>query len=84
MRDWINVITLLYEKALKESMVDKRIDETEADELKEIYNHYLDKRKEIMKSTQFEVEDVFSDIISKVSISPEQTTEPINFLAQLM
>ena len=84
MRDWINVITLLYEKALKESMVDKRIDETEADELKEIYNHYLDKRKGIMKSTQFEVEDVFSDIISEVSISPEQTTEPNSFLAQVM
>ena len=25
LRDWINVITLLYEKTLKESMVDKKI-----------------------------------------------------------
>ena len=27
LRDWINVITLLYEKTLKESMVDKKINE---------------------------------------------------------
>ena len=27
LRDWINVITLLYEKTLKESMIDKKIDE---------------------------------------------------------
>ena len=30
LRDWINVIKLLYEKALKISMVDKRNDEKEA------------------------------------------------------
>ena len=34
LRDWINVITLLYEKTLKQSMVDKKIDEKEALELK--------------------------------------------------
>ena len=44
LRDWINVITLLYEKTLKQSMVDKKIDQKEAQELKKIYNHYLDKR----------------------------------------
>ena len=27
LRDWINVITLLYKKTLKQSMVDKKIDE---------------------------------------------------------
>ena len=52
-RDWINVVTLLYEKTLKSSMVDKKIDEKEAEELKMFYNHYLDKRKEIMKKTSF-------------------------------
>ena len=51
LRDWINVITLLYEKILKQSMVDKKIDEKEAQELKKIYNHYIDKRSEIMKNT---------------------------------
>ena len=45
-------------------MVDKKIDEKEAEELK-IYNHYIDKRKEIMTNTQFKVEDAFGDVISK-------------------
>ena len=43
LRDWINVVTLLYEKTLKESLIDKKIDEKEAQELKKIYNHYIDK-----------------------------------------
>ena len=30
LRDWINVITLLYEKTLKQSMVDEKIDEKKA------------------------------------------------------
>ena len=60
-------------------MVDKKIDEKEAQELKKIYNHYIDKRKEIMDSTKFKVEDVFGDIISKDSISPEQITKLNNF-----
>ena len=53
LRDWINVITLLYEKNLKHSMVDKKIDDEEALELKKVYNHYLHKRKEVMKNTNF-------------------------------
>ena len=60
LRDWINIITLLYEKTLKQSMIDKKIDHNEADELKTIYNHYLDKRKEIMKNTSFKVEDMLA------------------------
>ena len=36
LRDWINVITLLYEKTLKESMIDKKIDQKEAKQLKQI------------------------------------------------
>ena len=51
LRDWINVITLLYEKTLETSMVDQKIDEKAAEELKKVYNHYHDKRKEIMKNT---------------------------------
>ena len=47
LRDWINVITLLYEKTLKQSMVDKKIDKREAQELKKIYNHYIDKRSKL-------------------------------------
>ena len=84
LRDWINVITLLYEKTLKESMIDKKIDEKEANQLKQIYNHYIDKKSEIMKNTQFKVEDIFGDVISKDSISPEQITKLNNFLAKIM
>ena len=84
LRDWINFITILYEKTLNQSMVDKKIDGKEAQELKKIYNHYLDKRKEIMDSTKFKVEEIFGDVISKVSISPEQITKLNNFLAKIM
>ena len=73
--DYINVITLLYEKTLKESRIAKKIDQQEAEKLGMIYNHYVDKRKEIMKSTIFKVEDIFVDVISKHSISPDQKTE---------
>ena len=84
LRDWNNVVTLLYEKTLKQSMVDKKIDEKEAQELKKIYNHYLDKRKEFMKNTQFKVEDVFGDVISKDDFSQEQITKLNKFLAKVM
>ena len=50
LRDWINVITLLYENTLKTSMVNKKIDEKEALEIKNIYNLYLDKRAELKKT----------------------------------
>ena len=67
LRDWINVNTLLYEKTLKESMIDKKKDEKEVNQLQQIYNHYFDKRSDILKNTQFKVEDVFGDVISKDS-----------------
>ena len=84
LRNWIIVITLLYEKTLKQSMIDKKIDEKESEQLKQIYNHYLDKKSEIMKSTQFKVEDIFTDVISKDTISTEQITKLNNFLAKIM
>ena len=84
LRDWINVFTLLYEKTLKESMIDKKIDQKEAEQLKQIYNHYVDKKSEIMKNTQFKVEDIFSDVISKDNISTEQITKLNSFLAKMM
>ena len=84
LRDCINVITLLYEKTLKQSMVDKKIDEREAQELKKIYNHYIDKRSKIMKNTSFKVEDVFGDVISKDKFSQEQITKLNIFLAKIM
>ena len=83
LRDWINVITLLYEKTLKESMIDKKIDQKEAEQLKQIYNHYVDKKSEIMKNTQFRVEDIFNDVINKDTISQEQIVKLNNFLAKM-
>ena len=71
MRDWIKFITILYEKTLKESMMDKKINQREADHLKQIYNHYTDRREKFMNSTKFKFEDIFGDVISKASISPE-------------
>ena len=84
LRDWINVITLFFEKTVKTSMVDKRIDEKEAQGLKKFYNHYIDERSEIMKNTQYKVEDVFGDVISKDNFSQEQITKLNNSLAKIM
>ena len=62
----------------------KKIDEKEAQELKKIYNHYLDKRKDIMKNTQFKVEVTFGNVISKDNFSQEQITKLNIFLAKIM
>ena len=37
-----------------------------------------------MNSTKFKVEDIFGDVISKDSISPEQINKLKNFLAKIM
>ena len=79
LKDTINVITRLYEKVLIQSMVCKKIDEKEALEVKNIYNHYLDKTKEIMKHTSSKVEDFLGDVISKDIFSQEQITKLDNF-----
>ena len=64
-------------------MIDKKIDQKEAEQLKQIYN-YIDKRKEIMKNRLSKVEDVFGDVISKDNFSQEEITKLNNFLAKLM
>ena len=83
LRDWINVITLLYEKTLKESMIDKKVDQKEAEQLKQIYNHYVDQKSVIMKNTHFKVEDIFNDVINKDTISQEQIVKLNKFLAKM-
>ena len=75
LQDWINFITLLYEKTLKQSMIVKNNHQEEAEQLKKTYNHYLDKRKDIMKNTHFIVEDVFGDVVSKIYFSQEEITK---------
>ena len=64
-------------------MVDKKIDEKEALELKKIYNRYLDERKEIMTRIQFKVEEIFGDIINQNIISQDQIYILNNFLGKL-
>ena len=59
-------------------MIDKKIGEREDNELKKI-NHYLDRRKVIMKNTQFGIEDIFGNVIDEQSISRGQITKPNNF-----
>ena len=47
LRDWINFITILYEKTLNHSMIDEKNDQKGTDELKKFFNHYLHKRKKL-------------------------------------
>ena len=65
-------------------MIDKKIDEKEAEELKNICKHYIDRRKKVMKNTSFKNEDVFGDVISKDNFSQEQITKLKNFLAKIL
>ena len=64
-------------------MIDKIINQKEAEELEKNFNQYLDKRKEIMKNTQFQVEDFFGDIINKENVSQDQIIKFINFIAKM-
>ena len=63
LQNWIDVITLVNEKTLKTSMLDKKIDEKEAEVFKKICNHYLDRRKDNMRNITFKVGNVFGDVI---------------------
>ena len=53
-------------------MIVKKTDQKEAEQLKQIYVLYIDKRKEIVNSTKFKVEDIFGVVISEDSDPPEQ------------
>ena len=71
-------LILLYEKTLKQLLVDKKIHGKEALEVKVFIIITLIK-KEILKSTSFKVEDVFGDVISKDTFSHGQITKRNNF-----
>ena len=71
-------------KRFMRKLMDKKIDEKEGEELKQIYNHYLEKRKDIMKSTKFSVEEVFGKMNMSDTINPEQIQKLNTFLAKLM
>ena len=59
-------------------------DEEEAQKLKNIYILYLDKRTDLLKHTQFEVEDVFGDIFLKKTSFKNQQKTKINILSAKM
>ena len=65
-------------------MIGKRIDDKEAQDLRKVYEQNLHKTGDIMKNTQFNVEDVFSDILGLHSIPPKQKTKLTSFKAELM
>ena len=64
-------------------MLDKKIDDKVANEIKKIYNKNLDKRTDTMKNNQFNVEDIFRDIWGRESVSPQQRTILNNFSAKM-
>ena len=78
--DHIKMIKFLFEKTLKKSPVDKKIDQKEREELKSIYNHYITKRNEIMENTKFTVEDNFG----KLDLSEDITAEQIQTLSAFL
>ena len=57
-------------------MIDKKIDEKDLLEVKKMYDHHLDKGSEIMKNTQFKVEDISGVIIGKNKMSQDQINKP--------
>ena len=65
-------------------MMDPEKDQTEAEELKKFYSHYLDKINKIMKNTHSKVEGFFGDVTSKVNFSPEHINKLNNFLIKLL
>ena len=69
LKDLIYMNTILYEKTLLITMVDKEIDQIEAQELKQIYNQYLDERKDIMKSTEMLNHETFGVFFIKTYFS---------------
>ena len=75
---------MLYEKTLKTSIVDQKIGEKEALEVKNNFILSLDKRNDNKRKTQFKKEEVFGDIINKDKLSQEQITKLNNFLAKIL
>ena len=67
LQDYINITILLYEKEMKKALQDNIINEQEQKELKDIYTHYLNKKDDIKKSTQFDVKEVFKDSLGEMA-----------------
>ena len=66
-QDFINLTILLYEKTMKKALQDNTINEQEQRVLKDIYQHYLNKKDDIKKSTQFDVKEVLKDSLGEMA-----------------
>ena len=64
---FINLTILLYEKTMKKALQDNIMNEQEQRNLKDIYQHYLNKKDNIKKSTQFDVKEVFKYSLGEMS-----------------
>ena len=86
-QDYINLTILLYEKTMKKTLQDNIINEQEQRELKDIYQHYLNKKDDNKKSTHFDVKEVFKDsleeMVKRDLISDEITVKLNDFLTKL-
>ena len=86
-QDFINLTILLYEKTMKKALQDNIINEQEQRELKDIYQHYLNKKDDVKKSTQFDVKEVFKDSLGEMAkrdlISDEIIVKLNDFLTKL-
>ena len=65
-------------------MIDKKIDENEWEELKMVFNHCLDKRKDIMKSNEISYHEKICDILGKDSNTSDQIFKIHYFSAKMM
>ena len=66
------MITILYEKISNKSMLDEIFTEKFCEELEKMYNHYLDKHEDTMKSTEISYKDIFGDLLEKDGITNDQ------------
>ena len=86
-QDFIILTILLYEKTMKKALQDNILNEQEQRELKDIYQHYLNKKGDLKKSTQFDVKEVFRDSLGEMSkrdlISDEVINKLNDFLTKL-
>ena len=73
LKDCINRINVLYEKVLKKSLLDKKTDKGEGEELRKIFIHHLDKceslMKRPMKSLERSYHQIFGDFLEKKALT---------------
>ena len=65
-------------------MIDKKPDDKRAQRIRKMYNHYLDKRSDVMKNAHFKVQDVFGATSGKEDFSRKQITNIIKFLVKMI